>query len=115
MHAELLAEHGGLAGVRDPGALEASMDRPRNRHAYGGRALASLAAAYAYAFARNHPFNDGNKRMALATLDVFLRLNGQQLTAPEVEAVVAIRDLAAGELAEEQLADWISRNSSPLG
>jgi death-on-curing protein len=65
VHAEQLAEHGGGDGVRDAGALESAMARPRNLAMYGDPDAAALAAAYAYGIARNHPFVDGNKRTAL--------------------------------------------------
>jgi death-on-curing protein len=74
--------------------------------------LARLAAAYGYALAKGHCFPDGNKRVALAILDVFLRMNGSELTASEPEAVETIQALAAGDLSEEQLADWIGTNSA---
>ncbi len=114
LHSELIARHGGLGGVRDPGLLASALARPRNRHAYDGASLFQLAAAYGFAIVRNHPFIDGNKRAALAAADVFLQLNGYELTAPEVEAVAVFRDLAAGDLDEAFLARWIEINAAPL-
>lgn len=110
LHAELIREYGGLAGVRDEGLLESAMARPQNLVAYGTPTLAEMAAAYAFGIARNHPFVDGNKRVALAAADVFLQLNGHEIIAEEVEAVAIIRDLAAGEIDEEDLAAWITAN-----
>ena len=110
LHEELLREHGGLAGVRDEGLLESALARPQNLAAYGDPTLAEMAAAYAFGIARNHPFVDGNKRTALMTAYTFLRTNGLRLIAPEVEAVAVIRDLAAGELGEDELARWIEEN-----
>jgi death-on-curing protein len=71
-----------------------------------------LAAAYGFALARGHCFPDGNKRVALAIIDVFLRMNGMELTADEPDAVSTIQSLAAGDLTEDQLAEWISANSA---
>ena len=105
-HAEQLAEHGGGVGIRDPGALQSAMARPLNRAARGGPDAADLAAAYAYGIARNHPFVDGNKRTALVVSETFLLLNGYRLDASDAEVVVAFLALAAGELSEEELADW---------
>jgi len=114
LHAELIAEHGGLGGVRDPGLLDSALARPRNMVAYDEPSLFELAAAYAFAILRNHPFVDGNKRTALMAVYVFLRLNGYRLIAPEVEAVAVLRDLAAGDLDEATLARWIEVNAAPV-
>ncbi|HWT12103.1 MAG TPA: type II toxin-antitoxin system death-on-curing family toxin [Allosphingosinicella sp.] len=105
-HAEQLAEHGGGDGVRDPALLESALARPRNAAAYGDPDAADLAAAYAFGIARNHPFVDGNKRTAAVVSETFLILNGHQLGASDAELVVAFLALAAGELSEEEMADW---------
>jgi death-on-curing protein len=114
IQAELIAEHGGLAGPPRQGDLEAALGRPVNLYAYSETppSLPRLAAAYGYALARGHCFPDGNKRIALAIIDVFLRMNGLELTADEMDAVDTIQSLAAGDLTEDQLAEWISANSA---
>ncbi len=106
-HSEQLAEHGGIAGLRDAGLLESAMARPQQQAAYGAPDAAALAAAYAFGVARNHPFADGNKRTAAVVCETFLALNGYALTANDAELVVTILALAAGELSEEELADWL--------
>jgi death-on-curing protein len=107
----LQAEHGGLAGLRDPAMLDAALARPRQRAAYQpDSTLFELAAAYSYGLARNHPFVDGNKRIVLTLAAVFLELNGCSLEADEAETVVIYRQLAAGELDEPELARWIEQN-----
>ena len=106
VHAEQLAEHGGAAGLRDAGALASAMDRARNLAAYGEPDVAALAAAYAFGIARNHPFTDGNKRSAAVISETFLTLNGHRLTVSDAELVVVFLALAAGELSEDELADW---------
>ncbi|MCC6482756.1 MAG: type II toxin-antitoxin system death-on-curing family toxin [Sphingobium sp.] len=105
-HAEQLTEHGGGDGVRDAGALESAMARPQNLAGYGEPDAAALAAAYAFGIARNHPLVDGNKRTAAVVSESFLALNGFSLAATDAELVVAFVALAAGELSEEELADW---------
>ncbi len=105
-HAEQLAEHGGGDGIRDAGMLESAMARPRNLADYGEPDAAALAAAYAFGIARNHPFTDGNKRTAAVVSETFLMLNGCTLDASDAEVVVAFVALAAGELSEDELADW---------
>ena len=105
-HAEQLAEHGGGEGVRDAGALESAMMRSRNLALYSEPDAAALAAAYAFGIARNHPFVDGNKRTAAVVSETFLVLNRHALDASDAELVVAVLALAAGELSEDELADW---------
>lgn len=114
---ELIAEHGGLQGPPRQGDLEAALGRPVNLHAYceSPPTLPRLAAAYGFALARGHCFPDGNKRVALAIVDVFLQLNGMELTADELDAVSTIQSLAAGELTKDQLAEWIDANSAKPG
>lgn len=111
-----MAEHGGLPGPGREGALSAALARPQHLLAYRKPRpkLPELAAAYAFALARGHCFPDGNKRLALAVLDVFLQLNGHELIAGEPEAVLVIRGLAAGEVSEAELAGWIAGNSRKL-
>jgi death-on-curing protein len=113
---ELIAEHGGLSGPPRHGDLEAALGRPVNLHAYSETppSLPRLAAAYGFALARGHCFPDGNKRVALAIVDVFLRLNGSELTADEMDAVDTIQALAAGDLTEDQLTQWIAGHTAPL-
>jgi death-on-curing protein len=111
-HSEQLAEHGGGEGVRDLRLLESAMARPQNLAAYGAPDAADLAAAYAYGIARNHPFIDGNKQTAAVVSETFLVLNGFRLGATDAELVVAFLALAAGELSEEETADWFRSHLS---
>ena len=113
MHAELIREHGGLAGPPRHAALHGALDRPRQLFAYGAardKTLVRLAACYAFGLARDHCFPDGNKRIALATLDVFLLMNGKELIAPEPDAVGAIVSLSAGKTSEADFATWIGQH-----
>ena len=106
-----IAEHGGSEGLRDEGLLLSALARPQNLLAYREPApdLASLAAAYAYGIARNHPFVDGNKRTALVAARTFLILNGVDLEATQDDKVLTFLNLAEGTISEEQLADWIRK------
>ena len=113
-HREQLAAHGGGDGLRDAGLLESAMARAQNLAAYGEPDAAALAAAYAYGIARNHPFIDGNKRTAVVISETFLVMNGSSLETSDAELVVAFIALAAGELSEDELADWFrTRVSKP--
>ena len=110
IHFDQLRLHGGLPGVRDDGALDSALARARNAYAYGKVTdLPRLAAAYGYAIASAHPFTDGNKRTAFLVMLVFLGLNGADFAAPEAEVVTTMQALAAGEMSEEALAEWIGR------
>jgi death-on-curing protein len=113
VHDRQLSEHGGGAGVRDPGALESALGRPRNRWAHGESDLCRLAAAYAFGVARNHPFVDGNKRTAWVLARSFLILNDHELTYAREDAVLVVERLAAGELSEDELADWFREHLTP--
>ena len=110
VHSELLAIVGGADGVRDMGLLESAMAGARNKFVQGDDDLASLAAAYAFGIARNHPFVDGNKQAAFAATLVFLGLNGGEFLVPEAQATAMMLSLAAGEVDEELLARWIRDN-----
>ena len=115
IHDEQLAEHGGLSDIRDLGAVESALARPRNLASYEQcEDLARLAAAYAYGIARNHGFSDGNKRTALVTMDLFLMLNGYELESSPAENVLTILGVADGTLSEDDLIKWIRNNIQKL-
>ena len=114
LHADQLQEHGGSLGIRDEGLLESALSRPQQKwHYEPGTDLATLAAAYAFGIAKNHPFIDGNKRAALVAAYTFLAINELELEAPEPEAVTAILGTADGSLSEEDLASWIRSHLTP--
>jgi death-on-curing protein len=106
VHDRQLAEHGGLAGVKDHGLLEAAIARPLNKHSYGVQDPCDLAAAYAFGIARNHPFADGNKRTAWVMARLFLRLNGVTIVFDKADAISAMLALASGSMAEDDFAAW---------
>jgi death-on-curing protein len=108
VHLDLTRTHGGMPGLRDVHALDSALARPRQRHAYEPDSdLATLAAAYGYGLVTNHPFNDGNKRIAFVTMGVFVMLNGFEIDAPETDVVAFMLAVAAGELPEAGLAAWL--------
>jgi death-on-curing protein len=110
----MLLTHGGLPGLRDPGLVESALARPLQRFAYDPTAdFAALAAAYGFGLARDHPYRDGNKRVAFVTMAVFLGLNGLAFVATEAEVVTTMVALASGALDEAALADWIRAHTEP--
>jgi death-on-curing protein len=114
IHFDMLGAHGGMPGLRDEGALESALMRPQQILAYEPHSdLSALSAAHAYGLTRNHPFNDGNKRVAFVVMAVFLELNGYALNAPEAEVVTTMLDLAAGVSTESDLAAWLRDHTTP--
>ena len=112
LQAESLAQHGGSSGIRDAGLLDSALTRPINRWNYNSEAdLAALAAAYGFGLARNHPFVDGNKRIAFIATALFLRLNGYRLSSDPLDEIQIMMNLAAGELSEEDFAVWIRNHT----
>ncbi|MDX2472163.1 MAG: type II toxin-antitoxin system death-on-curing family toxin [Candidatus Krumholzibacteria bacterium] len=114
IHGLLLAEHGGASGLRDEGLLESAMAGPLNHFQYGETDIYQLAATYAFALTKNHPFIDGNKRTAFAAAGVFLELNGHQLRASEPDAVLAVLALSKGELDAQEFGNWLRISSAEL-
>jgi len=111
IHLDQIREHGGLSGLRDEGLLESALARPRHKWTYKRRPdLASLSAAYGYGIVKNHPYRDGNKRVAFLTMVVFLGLNGVDLGADEADVVTAMLAAAAGHCSEGELAKWLRSN-----
>ena len=112
-HDEQLTEHGGAAGFRDEGLFDSALSRPLNPDAYGDPDVSALAAAYAVALAKNHPFIDGNKRTAFVAMELFLMLNGHELNATDAECVLAMLAVAASEWDEATLAAWLRTHTTP--
>jgi death-on-curing protein len=107
VHQMLLAEHGGGEGLRDRDLLESALARAKQKFSYGkGCTVCDLAAAISYGLAKNHPFVDGNKRVALTLGIVFLEINGSVFEAPEADAALTFELLAAGKMDEEELSQW---------
>ncbi|MEP7211019.1 MAG: type II toxin-antitoxin system death-on-curing family toxin [Alphaproteobacteria bacterium] len=107
IHERQIAEHGGLAGVRDQGLLESGMARPMIAYAYGEKDLCALAALYAAGIVKNHPFADGNKRTGFVACELFLAANALSLDAPDEECIAMTLALASGEADVEAYAAWL--------
>lgn len=107
----MLAQHGGLAGVRDEGLLESALSKPQNLFAYTSPTLSEMAASYAAGIILNHPFLDGNKRTGFMLAATFLELNGMEFAATEESVVEMTLGLAAGKLKQAAYAGWLSESS----
>jgi death-on-curing protein len=116
LHGESLATHGGLEGLRDEGLLDSALGRPLNLLAYADPAappdVAALAASYAVGLAKNPPFVDGNKRAAFLATGLFLYLNGYRLNASQADATITVFALAAGDITENEFADWLRAHAA---
>ena len=116
IHMSVLSEHGGLVGRVNESALDSSLARPQQLVNYNDvkPTIYELAASYGFGLARNHCFSDGNKRVALMAMYVFLDTHSVELDAAEPEAVLIIQDLAAGRISEAELAAWVKLRSVKL-
>ena len=114
IHADLLQRYGGEPGLRDPGLLESALAQPRMTA--GGReihkTLFDKAAAYGFHVCNNHPFIDGNKRVAFVLMDVFLQRNGWEIISSEAEAYTMMISLASGKLSKAQLGIWLKGHTA---
>ena len=104
VHDRMILEFGGRPGIRDRGLIESAAAMPGA--GFDGRLLhrgiAAMAGAYLFHLCRNHPFVDGNKRTALAAAELFVRLNGHQLTATDAELEGLTLGVADGSIAKPQ-------------
>lgn len=112
LHQNLIAESGGVSGIRDFGALESALAQPEMT--FGGQdlypTLAEKAAALAYSLVMNHPFVDGNKRVAHAAMEIFLVLNGYEIDASVDEQEELFLNLASGKIKRQELVEWLEKN-----
>lgn len=111
IHGALLAEHGGASGFIAEHLLDSALESPKNHFAHWASDLFELAAAYARAMTQDHPFVDGNKRVALTIALTFLERNGVEIAAPEPEAVAMVLGLTARSVDAAVFAEWLRRNA----
>jgi death on curing protein len=109
IHEMMLAQHGGLTGVRDEGLLESALCKPQNSFAYSSPTLPEMAASYAAGIILNHPFLDGNKRTGFMLAVTFLEVNGMEFTATEESVVEMTVALASGKLKRAAYAEWLNK------
>jgi len=116
IHADLLQRYGGSAGLRDRNRLESALAQPKitvgGRYAH--KTIFDKAAAYGFHICMNHPFVDGNKRIAFALMDIFLQKNGWEITSEEEEAYSVMMLLASGKLTKAELSSWLKDHTSKI-
>jgi death-on-curing protein len=112
IHSDQTKEHGGSLGLRDEGLLDSALSRPKHLlHDQPASDLFALAASYGFGIARNHPFVDGNKRVAFQAMYTFLGLNAVEITASELEVIDVMLALASGRLGEDELASSLREHT----
>ncbi|MGI6307124.1 MAG: type II toxin-antitoxin system death-on-curing family toxin [Dethiobacteria bacterium] len=115
-HNQLIQTYGGSYGIRDEKLLDSALEQPKVTYAgkYLHDTLMNMAAAYGYHLCNNHPFIDGNKRIALVAMDTFLQQNGFEIVASEKEAYKIMIKLSTGELTKNELTKWLKNNTSKI-
>jgi death-on-curing protein len=103
LHKQGIEEFGGSHGLRDQGALESALVASENRAYYENAGVAVCAATYAYHLSQAHAFIDGNKRIAAAAAELFIRLNGFRLQLTNAEVVELFLRIAAGQTTRDEL------------
>ena len=114
IHTDLLQRYGGEPGLRDRNLLESALAQPKITVGgkFAHKTIFDKAAAYGFHVCMNHPFVDGNKRVAFALMDVFLQKNGWEIVAQEEEAYSIMMSLASSKLSKAQLSSWLKDHSS---
>jgi death-on-curing protein len=116
IHTDLLQRYGGRAGIREKSLLESAVAQPKMT--FGGKyvhkTLFDKAVAYGYHICMNHPFVDGNKRVAFILMDIFLQKNGYEIAADEEQVYSIMMALASGKISKTQLSAWLKGQSSKL-
>ncbi len=115
-HEQLLFNYGGSSGIRDHKLLDSALKQPEATFdgKYLHNTLIKMAAAYGYHLCNNHPFVDGNKRIAIVAMDVFLQRNGYEIVASEKDTYKMMMNLSSGNLTKEELTTWLENNTSSL-
>lgn len=108
IHSRQLRRFGGAPGLRDEGLLRSALERPVNKWSYEQAALPELAAAYAFGLAKNHAFVDGNKRVAAASMVMFVYLNDRELACDEDELVELTLGVATGTKTKAEIAVFLA-------
>jgi len=112
LHDIALERDGGLPGIKGGCSVSTLVEYAPNKAYYKReQSVPSLAGSYAFAAARFHIFNDGNKRVAAALAEVFLLKNEMELIADDEDAFVMLSDLATGAISEEDFATWMEENT----
>ncbi len=112
LHHRIIARTGGASGIRDKGGLKSAVAQPQMT--YGGQdlypSLAEKAAALIFSLIHNHPFVDGNKRTAHASMEIFLIFNGYEIKSSVDEQEKIVLNIATNQIQREDLTQWITQH-----
>ncbi|EDM27902.1 Death-on-curing protein [Lentisphaera araneosa HTCC2155] len=114
IHQEQLLEHGGLPGIRDKGMFLSALNKAKNLFLYETPTIPQLAAVYAIGFCKNHPFVDGNKRVALVLCEYFLESNNFYLSASDEDVYTVFMELASSKISDDVFSAWLSENTQEI-
>lgn len=116
IHSDLLQRYGGKPGLRDRNLLQSALAQPMATVGgkYAHKTIFDKAAAYGFHVCKNHPFIDGNKRVAFVLMDIFLQRNGWEIVAHEEDAFSMMIELSSGKISKTQLASWLKEHSSKV-
>ncbi len=115
-HEQLIKIYGGSSSIRDENLLESALEQPKVTYQgeYLHDSLLKMAAAYGYHLCNNHPFIDGNKRIAFVAMDTFLQKNDLEITAFEKEAYKMMIQVSSGQLSKKELTLWLENNTNSI-
>jgi death-on-curing protein len=115
-HEQLIQIYGGSPGIRDESLLNSAIQQPKSSFDgnYLHNSIFEMASAYGFHLCKNHPFIDGNKRVALAAMDTFLQNNGYEISASEKETYKIIIELSAENLSKSELTQWLKQNTTSI-
>lgn len=115
-HKQLIKDYGGSSGIRDENLLDSALEQPKATYQgeYLHDSLVKMAATYGYHLSNNHPFVDGNKRIAFVAMDTFLQINNFEITASEKGAYKMMIKVSSGQLSKEELTSWLEENIDSL-
>ena len=116
IHSDLLERYGGKAGIRDIALLQSALAQPKVTvgRKFVHKSVFDKAAAYGFHLCKNHPFIDGNKRVAFVLMDIFLQRNGWEIAANEEDAYSLMIDLSSGNVSKTELSSWLKNHSARL-
>lgn len=115
-HEQLIQIYGGSTGIRDEKLLDSAIKQPKSTFdsEYLHDSVFKMASAYGFHLCKNHPFVDGNKRIAFVAMDTFLQNNGYEITASEKETYKIMMKLSSENLSKDELTDWLKENTSSI-
>ena len=116
IHSDLLQRYGGKAGIRDIALLQSALAQPKATFGrrFVHKSVFEKAAAYGFHVCRNHPFIDGNKRVAFVLMDLFLQRNGWEIVANEEDAYSMMIGLSSGRVSKAELSSWLKNHCARL-